>query len=1824
MIKKINIFLVLLLLLVSIGAVSAADDGDAVGCNDTMTDILTSDADEGLIDDVGDDKLSASNTYVVDSSNYATYFPSGKLSPTVKEGATLQIDGSFSDKDFIINRTVNVVGTSTNNMKNCLFTFYEGGSGSTVSNLKIANTKDYTYGVFLNGASNCVIHDCFINNTGQSSYTICVANNANYNNVSNNVLSAYGKTYGHSTRSTPPLLLCNAHYNEIGNNDITCDDANGIYLSSYEGGPLKGGESTFNYIHDNTVKYNVLPTSWAYGIQVMGKNNTISSNRIIGAYRGISTSNAGNVIVDNWIINLTGADYNNPGEETGGEIAIVGSYNSTIKNNHIVNAKVIGTGAGISALDNSVVENNIVEVTLQGKGVYPRGSNITIKNNDITTNSGSGILYDSYSFNLVVIGNNITSNTGVGVLIQKVSNKRMPGNITIVENTISTHNKYAIDALEANADSTNVIERNKVIGGGMVRTPEGSYDPTKPAYVFNGTVHNINPDNYCDYINEDGGLSPDIKTGDILNFIGEFHNKIIKINAPIKITGDNPTFYNTTFRVACDGVWIENLTIINDKASRVDAWGVVIYKVAGATVTNCDIKVYDPQAAYAIYVVESSDIDIINNKLYSSGDYLTYTLLIYAVEDSKFINNTIDTLGTGEVHQWEQEHCLDGDTNCLDGDTFCLDGDTNCLDGDTNCLDGDSLADGNHMLSEVYRTYGILMAYSSDNVISGNKVNATSKLNRTVSPYNSTNSIVGIDAYFNCQNNVFSDNEVYVKAYDNYLYGMGVLGFTTGHTAPEGQGAINDQFINNYINVEGTYCVTGLIIGDETTDTIIKDNIVDLKSDNVAYGVTLEMSQKSTINNNYFEVNSDVIYGVEALSSSDNNIINNEFVLNGKQVYGLVFSNAKSNSVVSNIILANGTGEKLDFKVLDSIPAGNAGVFLKSNSSYNEINKNNIQSKTNYAVLVDDIAVGNVITDNCLDSEKGIGNRAVNNTKNNIVENNYRYTFTGKMTAMKANYLETVKLALNIDDGALVKFYIADNEVGSATSSNGVAALNYKLDESLTPGSYKVKAIATKDNYQTKEFSTILKVNKGNLNVNLDNVMAKPLSEATFTATVTDVSGKAVSGLNVKFYRYQGRYVYIGEATTGNDGVAKLVAEIPSISVDSYVISANVTGNSKFNYASNSATLNIRNEVLDTVLTAKYDSSSKCLVATLKDSRGDPVSGASVGFAINGVKYNSTDANGQAKYSTSGLAAGDYNIKVTFSGNDFYTAAKSVNVQFTLTKASTKLTVTNVAAPYKSDEYILATLKDENGKAISGASIGFTINGVKYNTTDANGEARYHIGELKAGSYSIKVEYNGNDNYKASSSTAKVTVTKAGTVISAPKVNVAYKDPNSELVATIVNEHGKPLVVTLSVNLNGKTYSVKTDANGQASIPLDTLTPGTYTATISYKGSSNYEASSSTAKVTVTKAGTVISAPKVNVAYKDPNGELVATIVNEHGKPLVVTLSVNLNGKTYSVKTDSNGQASIPIDTSTPGTYTATISYKGSSNYEASSTTAKVTVTKLTVISAPNVKVAYKDPNGKLVATIVNENGKPLVVTLSVNLNGKDYTVKTDANGQASIPIDTLTPGTYTATISFKGSTNYNGSSTTAKVTVTKAGTVISAPNVNIAYKDPNGKLVATIVNEHGKPLVVTLNININGKDYTVKTDSNGQASIPLDTLTPGTYTATISYKGSGNYKASTATAMVTVTKAATIITAPDVTVAKNDPDGKLVSTIVNEHGKPLVVSLNVELNGKTYSVKTDSNGQASVSTADLAPGTYTATISYKGSGNYKASSTTANIKVKK
>lgn len=1437
MFKKINFVLVLLLLLiVSISAVSAVDDAnETIGSDETVMEEVNQ---EDVLTSVNDD-VATSSLHTVNKSNYYDYFDpsSGVLiNSAINEGDTINLEGDFSNVNFVFKNPINVVGKDDVRLQNCMFTFKDAASGSYIANLNILNNRETTYGIFLNGVNNCVINNCFINNTGASSYAVCVANNANYNNITNNNLNAYGITYGHGTRSTPPLVISGAHHNYIANNSINCDDANAIYLSSYSGGPLTGGESNFNIIYNNTVKYHVLPTSWSFGIQLMGNNNTVDSNKVIGAYRGVSSSGTGNVIINNKIINLTGADYNHPNIEVGGDIAIVGSKYSTIINNTIENAKVLSSGAGISVLDHSTVENNFVQIVSRGTGIHPQGSDITIKNNNISTTSGAGILYNTYSVNLFVLNNNITSNTGVGVLIQKLSSKRMPGNITIKYNYIFTGNKYAIDAREANASSNNDISLSSNTipkNGGIVATPEGEYDPSKPIYKFDGEVYTVTPENlYVRFLEDNGLFKSEIKDGDILNFVGNFTNEYIVVNAKVKINGNGARFYNTTFKVSSDSVWLENLVIRNNQSSKMNSWGIVVYRVFGATIKNCDIEVCDPNAAYAIYVVESSNVDVLNNKLYSSGNYLTYTLLAHTVEDCRFINNTIKTVGTGDLYITAGgETCIDGDCldgNCLDGN--CLDG--NCLDGscfDGNCLDGNSIDgscfDGNHFVREVYRTYGILMIYASGNTVSDNKVNVTSKLNRTVSYTESTNSIVGIDLYYNSHNNTFSDNNVYAYGNDNYIYGMGVLGYYTGHDAPEGQGATNNQFIGNNIVLDGHYFVEGIVIGDESEDTTIVSNKVNERSDCIAYGINLEMSQSSVIEKNNFTLNSDAVYGIEASASNDNKINNNTFEINAKQGYGFALSNSVNNEISNNRFDVSTTGENIEFKVNDNIPMGVAGIYLDSNSTNNNISYNEITSVKGFAVLFDDEAINNIIANNYLVSEFGTGNAAVNSIENNTVEDNYGFFITGNLQNINIKYLENGTLTFKTDDsgleGAQVEFMDIDgNVIGNGIITGGQATLKYDFSD-YTPAQYLIHAKVMMDNYKTSVVDAILEVINGDLNVYLYNVTGAIARTAEYKAVVKNILGNGVEGITVKFYAEKiNPLYYVGQAVTDKDGVAILNGNI--IDVDVPIVIAQIEDSDYYNSASANANLTAF-WLTKTNIVVNSKVYPNGVLATLKDQKGNVLSNKLVSIKIGSNNYDVyTNSNGEITVPV--ISRGPYDCSISFAGDSQYYDSKS----------SSKITVLpSITENKDSSVYYGNTIqykvrvKDFTGNYVAGNVVTFKVNGQTYHIkTDAKGYATKAL-KLKSGAYVITAEFNGD---KVSNK-----LTFKPTLIA--KNIVKKKAKKIKFSVKVVNKNGKALSKKkVTFKIKGKKYTAKTNKKGVATASIKNLKVGKFTITSSYGG----------------------------------------------------------------------------------------------------------------------------------------------------------------------------------------------------------------------------------------------------------------------------------------------------------------------------------------------------------------------------------------------------
>ena len=165
------------------------------------------------------------------------------------------------------------------------------------------------------------------------------------------------------------------------------------------------------------------------------------------------------------------------------------------------------------------------------------------------------------------------------------------------------------------------------------------------------------------------------------------------------------------------------------------------------------------------------------------------------------------------------------------------------------------------------------------------------------------------------------------------------------------------------------------------------------------------------------------------------------------------------------------------------------------------------------------------------------------------------------------------------------------------------------------------------------------------------------------------------------------------------------------------------------------------------------------------------------------------------------------------------------------------------------------TLKDANG-VLANKTVSIIIDGTpKTATTDANGVATLAVKYASAGTHYVVASYAGDDTTKSSVGTAKITVAKKATTLTAAKTSVSGKVKKA-IKVTLTLKTGKTVVSgkKVTVKVNGKTFSGTTNSKGQVTITVKVAKKGTYKAAFKFAGDSAYKASSSkTVKFTVKK-----------------------------------------------------------------------------------------------------------------------------------------------------------------------------------------------------------------------------------------------------------------------------------------------------------------------------------------------------------------------------------
>ena len=329
----------------------------------------------------------------------------------------------------------------------------------------------------------------------------------------------------------------------------------------------------------------------------------------------------------------------------------------------------------------------------------------------------------------------------------------------------------------------------------------------------------------------------------------------------------------------------------------------------------------------------------------------------------------------------------------------------------------------------------------------------------------------------------------------------------------------------------------------------------------------------------------------------------------------------------------------------------------------------------------------------------------------------------------------------------------------------------------------------------------------------------------------------------------------------------------------------------------------------------------------------------------------------------------------------------------------------------------------------------------------------------------------------------------------------------------------------------------------------------------------------------------------------------------------------HLNGKDFTVKTGNDGKAALPIDL-LPGKYVAKIKFNEDNIYLGFSVSSNVVVNKLaTGLTVNDINIVYGD-SANLIILLKDRNNAVLKgKNILINLNGKDYVVKTGNDGKATLPID-LVPGKYTAKIKFNEDSIYLDSSVSSNIVVNKLATALTAGDINITYGD-SANLIITLKDTKGNALSgKVILININDKDCFTTTDNKGEATLPIDLL-PGKYASKIEFGEDEIYLPSFAGAEISVDKVDTALSANNVNMVYDDSKN-LVVTLTDSKGNALLgKSVTIRLSDDVYTKKTNAKGQVVLS-VDEPAGKYNAKISFTGDDIYKSSGHTSRVTVSK
>ena len=1294
---KYLIFLCLMFI-VSIGAVSAADD-----VNNTVDN--TVDADTAInsvsVDSViMDSPIYANNAkeYTITNDNYENYFDNetGDILDTApfNNGDVLKID-NVSDKCFVISKNLTILPAGANTtFTNVGFNFVPGSEGSIVNGVTINNTVGkwsnndavFLIPILIQHTKNITVIN---SNLYSSASTVPAPNNvvymvnASYCNIRNNTISqSSGKV---------PVNIVSSSYNNITDNKMYSKSANVIFVGLGFSSLAVAGVSEGNLFKNNILDGNGISSAMCYAIKLQGNSNvgkTIGQNTFIGntisnAYDGIYIQDDvnGTTIINNTFINV----------RTGIEMV---HQRAVVEKAYIYGNNITATtDAIVITRGSATIEDNVINAGNRGIFLKPFSSDLLILNNHVVARGQYAVWSDSRSNNVTVMGNYLVSSSFKGDNAVKAKDKsKVSGNGPLDINV-------AIDA-DITKNATATIKLSPMVNGTITIS-------------FNGKIETID-------FNGSGSLVYDLG---LLEF-GE-HNITVTYNGNNNFNGTTvtKTFFvdkiNTGIKLVVGNVNVDETAVINVTLTP-GINGTVKVVVNGQTY---NVVIKNGIGTLEVKWLKAGKYDV--SAYFTGQNYYKDSFASASFSVNKL--NPVLSINASSI-------------NCGEDVIINVSSSVSSIEVELVIR----LDNSNYYRYDSFYIYGQESRKISD-------LPAGSYLVQFIAPEDTKNNRAQTTVRFTVSK-LASSVAVDVKDIvvgEDAVIGVSVPGIVSGVVNV----TVNDESYDvAIVDGKGTLTISNLVSGDYNISASYLGDDKYLSSNNSTKFTISKLASSVAVDVGDIVVGEDAVIGVsvpDIVSGVVNVTVNgrsyNVAIVDGKGV--LIISNlaagdydvnvnyAGDNKYVASSNSTKFTISKLPSSVLVNVKDIVVGedavvnVVLPDDANGNvtiTVNGKNYVAVVKYgvaSVTISDLAKGNYNV-----SVKYSGDNKYlpsENTTQFSVAKVSDYNVTVDIVDIIEGENATVTVVVP-DDGTGEVIITIDGKEYKGSVDNGVAKV---VIPDLKEGTYKVVTFYTGDNkYDSMIVNGTITVNKNTkTTLTMDDVVKYFKGAQNLTAKLVDAFGNPIANATV-YFTVNGK-VYA--KTTDKNGTASMgIGLVPN----EYKVNAVFNGTKDHDKATANATVTVKNTVLGNDTTLYFCNGTK-YVAKFLDSNGKALANTTVKFNINGVFYTRvTDENGTASL-TIKLDPKSYVITA-------YNPATGEERANNITVMPTLITK-DLSMKFQDGSKFNVTILDGQGKPLANQNVTFNVNGVFYNkVSGADGVASLNI-NLNAGKYIITSMWNG-------------------------------------------------------------------------------------------------------------------------------------------------------------------------------------------------------------------------------------------------------------------------------------------------------------------------------------------------------------------------------------------------------------------------------------------------------------------------------------------------